>query len=165
MKTKFCSHRLQCWRVIPISPRFDCRAIKIRQTRILSIDYGGLGRFCSTHAYLRCSLVYWYPKEKYISLDSQRRMLNHDIDVVNMSNKIKSQIKREFRNCNFSYIFLNWNISVIIGVKSIKLGTLVVNAHSEGTVSQIFYLGLSFYFMKSGKFSCKKWQKVSRFFI
>ena len=83
-------------------------------------------------------------------------MLNHDIDVVNMSNEIKSQIKREFRNCNFSYIFLNWNISVIIGAKLIKLCTLVVNAHWEGTVSQIFYLGLSLYFMKSGKFSCKK---------
>ena len=62
---------------------------------MLRLDYGGLGRFCSTHAYLR---VFSYPNENYISLDSQRRMLNHDIDVVNMCNEIKSQIKREFRN-------------------------------------------------------------------
>ena len=75
-------------------------------------------------------------------------MLNHDIYVVNMSNEIKSQIKREFRNCNFSYIFSKWNISVSIGAKLMKLGTLVVNAHSEGTMSQILYLGYSFCFMK-----------------
>ena len=33
----------------------------------------------------------------------------------------------------------------------------VVEDHSEGTVSQIFDLGPSFYFMKSRKLSCKKW--------
>ena len=75
-------------------------------------------------------------------------MLNHDIDVVHMSNEIKSHIKREFRNCNFSYIFLNWKISVIIGEKLIKLGTLVVNAHLEGMLSHFFYLGYSFCFME-----------------
>ena len=35
--------------------------------------------------------------------------------------------------------------------------------YSEGTVSQIFYLGPSFYFMQSGKTSFKKLQKVTRF--
>ena len=44
-----------------------------------------------------------------------------------------------------------------------KIGTLVDEIHSEGTVSQIFYLGLSFYIMKSRKLSCKKCKKVSRF--
>ena len=38
-----------------------------------------------------------------------------------------------------------------------KIGRLVVENHSEGTVSQIFYLGPRFYFMKSRKLSCKKW--------
>ena len=52
------------------------------------------------------SLVYGYPRDNYISLDSQRRMLNHDINFVNMSNKIKLHTKRKFRNCNFSDIFL-----------------------------------------------------------
>ena len=42
-----------------------------------------------------------------------------------------------------------------------KFGILVVGGHLEGTVSPIFYLGLSFYFMESRKFWCKKWQKVS----
>ena len=37
-----------------------------------------------------------------------------------------------------------------------KFGTHVAKAHSEGTVSHIFDLGPSFYFMKSRKLSCKK---------
>ena len=37
------------------------------------------------------------------------------------------------------------------------IGRLVVKSHLEGNVSQIFYLGPSFYFMKSRKLSCKKW--------
>ena len=40
--------------------------------------------------------------------------------------------------------------------KFIKFGTLLVGCHLEGTMSQIFYLGPSFYFMKSRKFSSKK---------
>ena len=63
----------------------------------------------------------------------------------------------KFKNCNFQYIFFNWIISVIHEAKVTKLGTHVVNDHSEGTVSQICYLGLSFHFMKSRKLSCKKW--------
>ena len=47
--------------------------------------------------------------------------------------------------------------------KFTKFGTHVVQSNSEGTVSQIFYLGPSFYFMKSRKLGCKKYKKVSRF--
>ena len=78
-------------------------------------------------------------------------MLNHDSNVVNMSNDIKSHTKREFRNCNFLYIFWNWIISVIYGAKFTKLCTHVVESHSEGTMSQNLYLGPSFNFMKSRK--------------
>ena len=35
------------------------------------------------------SLLYQYPKNNWISLDSQRRMLYHDIDYVNMSNETR----------------------------------------------------------------------------
>ena len=38
-----------------------------------------------------------------------------------------------------------------------KIGRLVVENHSEGTVSQILYLGPRFHLMKSRKLSCKKW--------
>ena len=69
-------------------------------------------------------------------------MLNHDINVINISNEIKSHTIREFRNCNYSYIFLNWLISVIYGPKFITFGTHAVEGHLKGTVSQIFYLGI-----------------------
>ena len=76
-------------------------------------------------------------------------MLNNDMNYVNISSEIRVGIKREFRNCNFSNICLNCNISLIIGPKLVKFGTCTVKTHSEGTVSQIFYLDLSFYFMLS----------------
>ena len=45
-----------------------------------------------------------------------------------------------------------------------KIGRLIVESHSEGTASQIFYLGPSFYFMKSRKLRCKKIVKSFLFF-
>ena len=79
-------------------------------------------------------------------------MLYHDINHVNINNETRVCTKRETENCNFSYIFLNRNDSVIIGAKLIKFATGIVNPHLEGTVSQIFDEGPSFYFMKSRKF-------------
>ena len=70
-----------------------------------------------------------------------------------MGNIMKVQIIREFENCNFHYLFLNLNISVKNKAKRIKLGGHVVHIHLEGTMSHIFYLGHSFYFMKSRKLS------------
>ena len=64
---------------------------------------------------------------------------------------------REFKNSNFHNIFFNWIISVIYEAKFTKFWTCIVEGHSEGTVSQIVYLGPSFYFMKSRKLGCKKW--------
>ena len=84
-------------------------------------------------------------------------MLHNDLKYVNVANKIEVQATLEYKNCNFQYIFLNLIISVIHGAKITKLGTHVVEDYSEGTMSQIFYLGLSFYFMQSRKLSCKKW--------
>ena len=74
-------------------------------------------------------------------------MLYHDINYVNISNEIRLCTKREQRNCYFSYIFFNCNNSVSIGARLIKSGTRIVKIHLEGTVSQIFYLSPSFYFM------------------
>ena len=48
------------------------------------------GGFAVLRQICTCSLVYKCHKENYISLDSRRKMLNHDINVVNMSNEIKS---------------------------------------------------------------------------
>ena len=63
-------------------------------------------------------------------------MLYHDINNVNVENKIKVSTNREIKNCNFQLIFLNWNISINNGEQMIKFGTFVVGGHSEEIVSQ-----------------------------
>ena len=56
------------------------------------------------------------------------------------------------KNLNFDKIFLNVHFSITIAYKDFKICVLSLHIHSEGTVSQIFDLGLSFYFMsKNGK--------------
>ena len=81
-------------------------------------------------------------------------MLYNDLNYVNVTYKIKEHKTLEFKNCNFQYFFFNWIISDIHEAKVTKFGRHVVNDHSEGTMSQIFYLGLSFHLMKSRKLSC-----------
>ena len=56
------------------------------------------------------------------------------------------------RYLNFDKIFLIVHFSITIAYKDFKFCVLSLHIHSEGTVSQIFNLGLSFYFMsKNGK--------------
>ena len=56
------------------------------------------------------------------------------------------------KNLNFDKIFLNVHYSITIAYKDFKFCVLSLHIHSEGTVSQIFNLGLRFYFMsKNGK--------------
>ena len=45
--------------------------------------------------------------------------------------------------------FLNKDISIIIADIILKFCMLVLHILPEGSMSQIFYLGLSFYFMQS----------------
>ena len=90
-------------------------------------------------------------------------MLSNDLNYLNVTYIVEIHPTWEFKSCNFQNIFLNWIFSVIYESNITKFGTCVVDDHSEGTVSQIFYLGPSFCFMKSRKLSCKKYQKVSRF--
>ena len=46
-----------------------------------------------------------------------------------------------------SLLFLNMDISLYIEVSTVKLSTGIDKNHMQGTLSQIFYLGLGFYFM------------------
>ena len=56
------------------------------------------------------------------------------------------------KNLIFDKIFLKVHFSITIAYTNIKFRLLSLHIHSEGTVSQIFNLGLSFYFMsKNGK--------------
>ena len=91
-------------------------------------------------------------------------MLYNDLKYLNVANKIKEHTTWEFKICNFQQQKLNWIISVIHKAKVTKFGTHVVNDHSEGTMSQIFYLWLSSHCMKSRKLSCKNGKKFPVFF-
>ena len=55
--------------------------------------------------------------------------------------------KSKSKNLFFDKIFLNFHFSVTIAYKDLKFCLLSLHIHSEVTVSQFFYLGLSFYFM------------------
>ena len=62
----------------------------------------------------------------------------------------------KFENTCFFLYFFNKDISFNIPWKLMKFKIHVLEGHSEGTVSQIFYLGLILYFMQSRKKSFKK---------
>ena len=60
--------------------------------------------------------------------------------------------KYNSKNLFFDQIFLNFHYSVTFAYIDLKFCLLSLHIHSEGTVSQIFDLGLSFHFMsKNGK--------------
>ena len=70
---------------------------------------------------------------------------------------------REIEKCIFYLHLFNMDISVAIAATYLKFQNIVSDILMEGTVSQIFYIGPSFYFMKCGNLVFKKYQKVSRF--
>ena len=84
-------------------------------------------------------------------------MLSNDLNYLNVTYTVEIHPTWKFKSCNFQYIFFNWIFSVTYEAKITKFGTCVVDYNSEGTVSQILYLGPRFYFMKSRKLSCKKY--------
>ena len=67
------------------------------------------------------------------------------------------------KNLIFHVIFLNKDISVTTLDITMKFSMTALHIHSEGSVSQIFYLGPSFYFMLFRKKCFENIQKVARF--
>ena len=57
----------------------------------------------------------------------------------------------KFEKSFFFLYFLNKDISFNIPQQVLKFDIHVIQGHTEGTVSQIFDIGLSFYFMKFRK--------------
>ena len=70
-----------------------------------------------------------------------------------MCNILEVNINRELEKCNFHFYFFNWIVSVRKEGKIMKIAGDVDEIYLEGTVSQISFLGPSFYFMKSRKLS------------
>ena len=105
------------------------------------------GRFAVLREISIFSYVSQYYNDNHTPLDSQRGMLSNDLKYLNVTYTVEIKPTWEFKSSNFQYIFLNWIISVIYKANITKFRTCIVRGHSEGTVSQIFYLSLSFYFM------------------
>ena len=59
-----------------------------------------------------------------------------------MGNKVELLTAWKFKKCNFQSILLNWIISVIYKGTFTKFDTHLVEGHLEGTLSQIFNLGI-----------------------
>ena len=62
----------------------------------------------------------------------------------------------KFEKSFFFLYFVNKNISFNIPWRILKFEILINEGYMEGTMSQNFYLGLSFCFIKSRKLSLKK---------
>ena len=64
----------------------------------------------------------------------------------------------------FRKYFFNIDISLSTKEPDLKFEICIHQIYMQGSVSQIFHLGPSFFFMDSRKLNKKKIQKVSRFF-
>ena len=65
----------------------------------------------------------------------------------------------------FNFYFFNYDNKLNNIVRSTKFAMLIDNIHMEGTLSHIFEIGLTFYFMKCRTFNQKKSTKSSRFLL
>ena len=80
---------------------------------------------------------------------------------------MKKYIDWEVENLKMTFQLLFFELYDILLnniFRSTKFAMLIDNIQLEGTVSQIFEIGLSLYFMKCRKFNQKKSTKSSRFF-
>ena len=59
------------------------------------------------------------------------------------------RVNSQFESLRFFLYFFNKYISLNIPLMLVKFGIHVYECHLEGSVSQMFYLGPSFYFMQS----------------
>ena len=69
------------------------------------------------------------------------------------------------KNLIFYVIFLNTDISITTQDIATKICMTILRINCEGSVSQIFNLGPSFYSMSFRKLYFENIQKVTRFFI
>ena len=87
----------------------------------------------------------------YLSLRSQRKVLSCNINYMIRYEEVFKLGACKFEKLLFSIYFLNWDILLNIFFRITKSSTAIDKIHMEGTMSQIFYIGPSFCFMKCRK--------------
>lgn len=92
-------------------------------------------------------------------------MLSVDINHVNICIWTRLQHCCDSKKVTFGNYFLNNDIFLNNACRYLKFKTCILNSHSEGTVSQSFDLGSSFYFMIYRRKCLKNVQKSYPFFV
>ena len=100
----------------------------------------------------------------YNQLSSQLNNLSIDINMIEIILWIIIWRCGKLKNYFFHQHFLNGDKSLHRHKKLLKFCLCVLQYHIEGTVSQNFYLGLSFCFMKSRKNKFQEMIKSYPFF-
>ena len=88
-----------------------------------------------------------------------------DIKIIELSCSVTEIGSIKDKNQFLHIIFLNKDISITISDSAMKFSMALLQIHYEGSLSQISYLGLSFYFMLFRKYNFENIQKVTRFFM
>ena len=99
----------------------------------------------------------------FVPLNSQRMKISFNIKHIFADEKTYELEGRKFEKLLFNFYFLNCDILLNNTFSNTKSSIHIDNIHMEGTVSQIFYICLSFCFMKCRKFIQKISAKSSRF--
>ena len=99
----------------------------------------------------------------YVLLNSHRKMVHYYINNIRKDLVFFKLKGWESEKLLFNIHFLNWDISVNNKLRTTKSRTPIDDTNMQGTVSQVFGIGLSFYFIKCRKMSLKKFTKSSRF--
>ena len=95
---------------------------------------------------LMCTKAYTLP------INSQKKKLSELISYMQIDKEVTTSGSQELKNTFFNFYFLIQDIFF----PTITFHTLIENICMEGTMSQIFDIGPSFYFMKSRKIIMKK---------
>ena len=95
----------------------------------------------------------------------QLNTLSVDIMNMQMSFSVAEIGCSKTKNLIFYGIFLNTDISITTQEIATKICMTILHINCEGSVSQMFYLGPSFYFMLSRKLSFENIKKVNRFLL
>ena len=102
----------------------------------------------------------------YISLNSQRKMLYYNKEHIKRDTGLFKLKWPESEKLLFNFYLLNQDISSNINkLRSTKSWISMDEIHMQGTMSQIFDIGLSFEFIKCRNLCFKKSPKSFRFLV
>ena len=107
------------------------------------------GRSAALSSKYDINLVSNFTNMHYVSLNSHRKMLNYYINNIRRDLLFFKLQGWESEKLLFNLHSLNWDISVNNKLRGTRFGTPIDDTHMQGTLSQIFDIGLSLFFLSS----------------